>query len=166
MPAESIQPADDRSQPNPPKPASDKKKYIAVAVLLSFLLIAILTQPDENSAGEANSDDPPADPSNAGLANPEKTKPDAVQHDAIAQFTEVRELPRISVDDALQTPLFTGEPAPERKADTTAMKIQAVYGTGAAQSALVGESIVRPGQPLPDGRRVVKVTAEGVRLAP
>ncbi len=146
------------------KNASNAKKKVAVAVLSVVLVIAFLTQPDSSSpetesdqsttvnVPESDSEQPPQPIGDQGEV-------------ATAQFSQIRELSRIDIDRVLESSAFVSEPKTIRRIDVADLKVQAVYGNGVAKSALVGSSIVRSGQPLPDGRKVLAVSPEGVELS-
>ena len=155
---------DDESE----KSSQAKKKWV-VAVLLAVLLVAVLCQPDD--------EDPSADASQMiSLKTDGETHPAAgateqagiVSSDA-PRFMITHQLSRISLDEVLDSPLFLAERIEPRRVQPRPLTVQAIYGSDQQQSAIlensVGKnSIVRSGQPLPDGRRVLAVTTEGVQL--
>ena len=159
-----------------PLAAKKKKQQLTiVALLLVGLLIAIVTQPSGESQ-ETNE-------ATAELVSlkPIDSKP---RKDPVApreEITSTRELSRLEIDRIVQTRLFVmPEPKPELEqqiaVEETAppeVKVQAIYGDGkltdhsksTGHRALIGRAIIGPGEVLPDGRQIVRVTPDGVELA-
>jgi hypothetical protein len=140
--------------------SSQTKQKCAVAVLLVVLLIAVLCQPDdeeshvETSAMVSLKADGAAD----GTRGPNAATAD------LSQFVRTRQLSRASLDEVVASPAFSAERIAAPRVQPSRLTVQAVYGSDRQQSAIVGNSIVRSGQPLPDGRKVLSVTPEGVKL--
>ncbi len=138
-------------------------------MLLLGLLVALLTQPDEQPSDgepvlEANwvsSNEP-----SRASAQTETVAPAASPQMLALAFAEIRELSRIELDEITQTELLAPEPhRPRPPRLNPTQRVQAIYGTSAGHAALIGESIVRGGHPLPDGGKVMHVTTDGVEIA-
>jgi hypothetical protein len=159
--------------------AKQKKQIIIVALLLVGLLAAILTQPsaDEHTAGKATVAVIPE----LNTGKPQRSDADAPR----SEFVTTEKLSRIDLDQVLQASLFAQpepEPLPqvvtaEAVEPVEKVTVQAIYGNGNLTSignaratgehrALIGESIIRQGEILPDGRQVVRVSPDGLELAP
>ena len=165
MPPETNLSSDATSQTD----AKKKKQQLLVVVLLAGLLIAILTQPKKQQDADANVD----------LA----IKADAIQ--AVSESPKIhlnpkyllsRDLSRLPTETASTADLFFDPPEPqiaeafvdpESDEPVRRERVVAIYGTKSTQhSALVGNKIVRSGESLSDGRKVLNVAPEGVRLSP
>lgn len=169
-------------------PAKRKKQQILVVMLLVGLLIAIVTQPKPATT-------PPTTPfggraTNASLSNAKPALATTVAPSSDHPDSSIdpkrfvrRELSRIDWDQAKSINLFRARPMEAALAGDFSsgrpMRVEAVYGAldsknrteertsvAAQRSALIGAAIVRPGEPLPDGRKVLSVTADGVAVAP
>lgn len=161
-----------------PDGAADSKKKIVVVVLLAILLIAILLRPD-NDPATANASLPLAINPEAveqETSSPESERQQTMEQqadsekEAEAGLLQRRELSRLGLEPLLTSTAFATVTATKKKADQPAaprrpVAVKAIYGAGPRKSALVDDSIVRPGEPLPDGRRVIDVTPEGVAIA-
>ena len=155
-----------------------KKQMTIVVLLLVGLLVAIITQPSAEESDEINVT-PSAVPKLADR-NPQLTDADAPR----TEFTTTQQLSRLDLDQMLQANLFLmPEPVPqpelaaiEQVEPVEEVTVQAIYGSGRLTSigsgltsgehrALIGQSIIRPGEVLPDGRQVVKVSPDGLEIA-
>jgi hypothetical protein len=157
------------------KDTGNKKKQIVVALLLVGLIVAILTQPEKNDTATGQIVGA-AFASAAGtpvktVASPQvpASQADATESvDArIQRLGQVRELSRIELDDITKLEFFAPEPLRvQEKFVNDTQRVQAVYGTSSGHAALLGDSILRRGQPLPHGGKVLQVTPEGIQVAP
>ena len=142
--------------------SSQTKQKCIVAVLLVVLLIAVLCQAgDEQPSVESPAMvSLKADGAAGGTQGPNAATTD------LSRFVITRQLSRTPLDDVIASPVFAAERIgiePPR-VEPSRLTVQAVYGSQRQQSAIMGNFIVRAGQPLPDGRKVLSVTPDGVRL--
>ncbi len=163
MPAELDQPIEESTTVSSAEAASLKKKQVIVAVLLVGLLIAILTQPksdngdttavlETRSAGKTAAVSPPAEPVES-------------EESRIDRLSQVRELKRFDFREISSFELFVPEPKRlQRNRETVTNHVDAIYGSSSDRSALVGQMIVRQGQPLPDGSKVLQVNQDGIHV--
>lgn len=140
-----------------PSPNNNKKKAI-VAILLGVLLIAVLTQPKE----DLQSVDTPT--LALRMAGGDLTSAAAKPMEAAAVFSQIRELPRVEFDAVASSQVFRPDVIERPRIRTEQLRVQAVYGSGSRQTALVGDTILHSGQPIRDGRKVLSVSTEGVQL--
>lgn len=152
--------------------SSQTKQKCVVAVLLVVLLIAVLCQPgEEPPSGESSAMvSLKADGAAGGTQSPNAATTD------LSRFVITRQLSRTPLDDVIASPVFAAEPieieppqaeppgVEPSRFEPPRLTVQAVYGSQHQQSAILGNSIVRTGQPLPDGRKVLSVTPDGVKL--
>ena len=162
MPAEND--AKDTSKVDP----NLKKKQILVAVLLVGLLIAIMTQPSQDSSPEnqpvvegnwvsASADAVFTQESQAALTQPSAN--------SAGHFSQTSALSHLELDEIIQLELLAAPPRPRYQERTGAVQhVQAIYGTESQRSALLGQSIVRDGHALPDGGKVLRVRSNGVQV--
>lgn len=163
MPVDSTPIQEDDLQFAPPVVANDAKKKV-VAILLGLLIFAILTQPDKETGEQASAT--PASLKSYAAGVDFSAAAARLDEDAAGQFAEVRELSRLSMEDVLGSTAFRQRTTPAPVIVAPPVRVQAIYGSSVSQSALVGSSIVRSGQPLPNGRRALNVTLDGVQVAP
>ena len=167
MPAESDQTNDDDAVATAEKAASYKKKQILVAVLLVGLLTAILTQPEDQDVDRGQVvESTLALQTEAPTSAPAKAEATESPEMRANRLATIREFSRIELDQIMRLELLAPEPQrmQPNKFDR-AQRVQAIYGTSTDRAALVGQSIVRSGQPLPDGQKVLSVTTGGIQLA-
>ena len=155
--------------------AKKKKQLVVIALLLAGLLVALWTQPSDKSD---NSVVPVVKPVAFSAADSESDEAKSVFRD---QMATVRKLSRLSIDSMVNAELFYVPPPqpeiiPEQEEEeplaVAEIKVQAVYGgsfdeqSGATNHrALIGTAIIRRGEVLPDGRKIMRVTPDGVELA-
>lgn len=148
--------------------AADKKKQILVVVLSVGLLVAILTQPDKQvavaepilEANWASPIEPLRQDTSRQARLPESAK---LRAQSLAQVCELSRIPR---DAIAKLDLLAPEPALARQTLVNrTQRVQAIYGTSTDRAALIGDSIVRGGQPFPDGGKVMDVTTDGIQVA-
>lgn len=166
MPLESERHGQEEIAVSAAEAASYKKKQILVAVLLAGLLVAILTQPktsdvDSSLVVESRLEGH-LQPST--IASPDTAPPESPQMRA-DRLAKIRELSRIELDEISRFELLAPEPrmVGQQRFSST-QRVQAIYGDSTDRTALVGEAIVRRGQPL-SGQKVLNVTTDGVQLA-
>lgn len=152
--------------------SSQTKQKCVVAVLLVVLLIAVLCRPGKEPTSVESS---AMVSLKADGAAGETQRPDAATSD-LSRFVITRQLSITPLDDVIASPVFAAEPieteplqaeppqADPARVETSRLTVRAVYGSQRQQSAILGNSIVRTGQPLPDGRKVLSVTPDGVKL--
>ncbi len=150
--SENLIPIPDAETPN------DSKKKVVAAILLMVLVAAVVTQPDQEAAEELASTIQVSAPS------PQATPPEEEQ-ELPEPWVQLRPLSRLSLEDVTGSPMFLSDKRPRLAAEKGPLKVRAVYGSESSQSALVSGSIVRSGQPLPDGRTVLEVTPQGIELS-
>lgn len=163
MPAEIDAAIDNISAVTSAEAASLKKKKLLVVVLLIGLLIAIVTQP-ESDDGSASIDN---QPESAGKPASVAKSPDPAESDEsrLDRLAQIRELKRIELDEILSLDLFMPESRQLRqRRPTVTQSVKAIYGNSSERSALVGQSIVRRGQPLPSGGKVLRVNLDGIQI--
>lgn len=159
------------------KPAKNTKQLAIVAVLLLGLFIAVLTSPTAPEEAHA----PAAEVQLTPLAL--TPMPQEVIVEPHPAFVRTETLPSLDgshwagLDPFAPIPVAVESVAPPAPSDEPTsteavgepelaiVDVQAIYGRGGDAVALIGGSVVRVGERLPDGRRVVSVTAEGVELA-
>lgn len=155
-----------------------KKQLKIIAVLALGLVLALVMQPPKESG---SSDEL------ALIANPvaNKLSPEASPIESPPQaFVDTKTLSRISLSDAMQKNLFQNPVEPPRVVEVVEVeeeqppqryRVQAIYGTSSSTSrtALLqsepGESksgqkfkIVRPGRPIADGVRVLRIKKDRI----
>jgi hypothetical protein len=150
------------------KAASQRKKQIIVVLLLVGLLIAIVMQPAEPDAESGQV------VGTSAAANPVSFRSMPMQVQVLespgkvaASLLKTRELSRIELPEVTDLELLAPEPTYMRLENqlSNVPPVQAIYGTSTNRAALVGETIIRSGQPLPSGQKVLDITTDGVRLA-
>ncbi|NND97057.1 MAG: hypothetical protein HKN47_07000 [Pirellulaceae bacterium] len=160
----------------PTKNATNKatKQRIIVAVLLFGLLIAICTQPETQSPTATDT----AASSDLAITNVAKQAANTSQNQSLMEsLATVQVFSRLSLDSASNRELFPARPsdlvAPVEATQQSAVKIDAVYGsasqTGSTAEkrrvALIGDTVFRSGNFLPDGRFITDVTSGGIRTS-
>ena len=144
--------------------AKKRKQQVIVVLLLGGLLIAVLTQPSKKPAqtGELTIDQQNVVALNA---NDQTKKPETDP-----RLVSVRELSRLSVEDASSDDLFPNKrQIVMEKPDVPQEEIRvlAIYGShqdNDDRMALVGDKIVRKKHKFSDGREVLRVTPKGVEV--
>ena len=143
---------DSAAQAASQKAASQKKKQIIVVLLLIGLLIAIVMQPAEPDAESGQV------MGTSAAANPVSLRSMPVQvlespGKVAASLLKTRELSRIELPEVTDLELLAPEPSYMRLKNqlSNVPPVQAIYGTSTDRAALVGETIIRSGQPLPSG---------------
>lgn len=150
-----------------PADSKQQKQKVVVVLLLIGLLIAILTQPTpETQPVDADVQDTVAiTPVVNAVSQVEETN---VQHHG--WVTTTRELSRVSLEEIVGSELFALEakrdPAEILQEAVKQVPVKAIYGSATGQAAIVGQTIVRGGEALPSGGRVVSVQDNGVEIAP
>tara|TARA_R110002049_G_scaffold27321_3_gene94421 strand:+ start:59388 stop:59909 length:522 start_codon:yes stop_codon:yes gene_type:complete len=165
--------------------AKRKKQLMLIAVLAVGLLIAVLTQPETKP--DAVSDSPASNTgteleiSSVALQGDRQGANDTGAADlqaALERFA-LRELSRIELHELQQRTLFRVRPVDSGSSGALRpsegpIRVEAVYGSSSeghsmgtteGGSALIGNAIVRPGQTLPDGRKIVDITSDGIAIA-
>ena len=179
-----------RAQAKQRNASKEKKQWILVTVLLVGLCVVLFrSSEDEAESSVSASNPPPAkttrDVSVSLVSAGEASSPSAAVPPRPQSFLCEVELPRIALDRLVESdPFVRPTPPPPAPVDppdppespaeappaeasvekTEPPQVRAVYGGSGRRSALVGEAIVQPGQALPDGSRVLDVTADGVKL--
>lgn len=161
-----------RADKEPSADPSLRKKQMLVGVLVVGLVVALLTQPEAEDTesvpgvvGASLQSNPSPTTRPAAAAAP--SEPSKAAGGTLApDLSQVRELPRFDIDAIVGLELLAPEPNPLAKSIAPAVgEVQAVYGTSkGGRTALVGESIVRGGQPLPGGVTVLHVSDEGIEV--
>jgi hypothetical protein len=148
--------------------ASQRKKQIIVVLLLAGLLIAIVTQPAEPDAesGQVMGTLPAANPMSL-RSMPMQVKALESPGKVAESLLKTRDLTRIDLPEITSLELLAPEPTSMRPQNqlSNVPPVQAIYGTATNRAALVGQTIIRSGQPLPSGQKVLDITTDGVRLA-
>lgn len=160
MPAESAlhPPQRDQGRGDP-----NRNKKVIIVVLLLGLLVAVATQPGEQAV-ESESQPASLSLKITPVAQQGNSPQSSDSPSTSPSIADTRELSRFSLDDVMELPVFKAEPIKRNQVAAESLRVHAIYGSADEKSAIVGESIVRSGQPLPDGRRVLHVTPEGVKL--
>jgi hypothetical protein len=149
------------------QPASQRKKQIIVVLLLVGLLIAIVTQSAEPGTEGGQAGTLPA-------ANPVSFRSMPMQVQVLESpgkvaesLLKTRKLTRVELPEITSLELLAPEPTSMRPQNqlSNVPPVQAIYGTSTNRAALVGQTIIRSGQPLPSGQKVLDITTDGVRLA-
>ena len=139
-----------------------KKKQILVVLLLVGLMIAILTQP-EPDAGDAIETFATA----SSAQGPPVVEPQEAEsiESRMDRLSKVQEFERIELSEFPVFELFAPEPfSLQQPLGNASHRVQAIYGTAKQRAALVDQSIVRRGQPLPDGAKVLQITQDGIQV--
>lgn len=137
-----------------------RKKQALVVVLSIGLLVAILTQPTKNDPdNSAASMDAKAttveSPKNLFIA----------EKDHIERMSRTQEFQRIELDELSRVELFAAEPLRlQQPLNDATHRVKAIYGTSRQRAALVGQAIVRRGEPLPDGVKVLDIKQDGIQV--
>lgn len=165
--------------PRKPSPSADqaakkKKQQVIVGFLLVGLLVAILTQPGDETDDSTTSATPASQTGIAGNAS-DKTK-ETVREEIV---TTKNDLDRMELDQILATNLFyTPKPEPKPESEeskavkTEKVTVKAIYGSGtltgraepSGHSVLIGDAIYQAGRDLPGGRPITSVAPNGVTL--
>ena len=141
-------------------PARFPRAKCLVAALLGVVLIGVLvTAPTQPPAPST----PMADPLQMRWETSAAPPSHLATIDA-SRFSNSQALSRVPTAALHSTPLFAREARPTPRVELAPLKVDAIYGAGDEHFAIVGSTIIRAGQPLPDGRKVLEVTAEGVKL--
>lgn len=143
--------------------ASLKKKQFLVAALLVGLLIAILTQPKSDDVDAAAVLETKSAGQTAAVATP--VEPVESDESRVDRLSQVQELKRFDFQEISSLELFVPElqRLQQRRRNVT-HRVNAIYGDSSDRAALVGKSIVRRGQPLPDGGKVLQVNQDGIQI--
>jgi hypothetical protein len=143
--------------------ASLKKKQILVAVLLVGLLIAILTQPKSDNGDTAAVLETKSAGQTADLAKPDE--PVESEESRVDRLSQLRELDRIELSETSRFELFIPEVQRlQQRLGNLTHRVNAIYGDSNDRAALIGRSIVRRGQPLPEGGKVLHVNQDGIQV--
>ena len=143
-----------------------KKKQTLIVILLVGLLVAVLTQPDdfaveENTAGQAELVDPPIS------ADEELQEEAVVTKRRLVWLTQSHSLSRIELESIADRSLFADEwIEPQEQIVSKTRRVHAVYGSGDDHAALLGTTILRSGEALPEGGRILFVNSDGVHVSP
>jgi hypothetical protein len=134
------------------------KQWATVALLAAGLIVAVVTQPTP----EVQTDIP-----EVTLAlNVQPTIPSVAQAPTAvsSEITSRLELPRVEIEAWINHDPFESARMNRMLGPHDVALVQAIYGTGEAARALIGGSIFRVGTQLPDGRRVKRITPQGVEF--
>ena len=151
------------SKTDPAANAKKTKQHVIVVLLLIGLLIAIVTQPHDSPAKSNTTE---LQITNVKTTSAKK-KPEKKQ---LAQdYAKVTKLPEAELNTIIVEDLFAVREAdrvdPEsEEPEFQPLRVQAIYGSDANKAALVDDKLVRAGDILPDGRKVLSVTDSGVEL--
>jgi hypothetical protein len=163
MPAEVDRAIEESTAVSSAQAASLKKKQFLVAALLVGLLIAILTQPKSDSGDAAAVLETKSAGQTAVVTTP--AEPVESEESRVDRLSQVRELNRFDFQGISSFELFLPEPQRLRqRRENVTHRVNAIYGTSDDRSALVGQWIVRQGQPLPDGGKVLQVNQNGIQV--
>ena len=171
--------------------ANQTRQWVLIGVLSVVLVGALCLPPAEEQTAETTAPAPTQKLAAEGAARPDATSAQPVAGALSEELTRVRLLPRVDLERivalnpmaavSLVSPTAQPEPEPagsEQQARSEnalpatpqpsrparPVRVQAVYGSGRGAAALVEQQIVRPGEPLFDGRRVLEVSRHGVRV--
>lgn len=151
--------------------AGNKKKMILVVVLSIGLAIALVTQPDKtgdqtNSSASSGDSQTSSSTDAAGLPPAIEAKPSETGGDWENQLLQIHHLSRMDLETITGLELLAAEPRRMRREGIRdARRVDAIYASPRGHAALLGDAIVRGGQPLPDGRRVLSVSTEGIEIS-
>ncbi len=167
-----------RSHARKASTSKSPKQLAVIAILVVVLLVAIATQPRTDDATSTSTSGIQSTQlvSTGGLAivaqplelklGSESAPAESAPHPLVVQ---VRPMPSIPLDEWIDhDPFATAQIDTLDQAISDVdgvLQIRAIYGQGKSRVALVGRRLIRVGEVLPDGRRVVDITAEGVELA-
>ncbi len=140
--------------------ANFKKKQTLVAMLLVGLLIAILTQPKSDNGDIAGVLETKSAGQTADLVKPDE--PAESEGSRVDRLSQVQELERIELSEISRFELFV--PEFQQRLGNATHRVNAIYGDSNDRAALIGRSIVRRGQPLPDGGKVLQVNQDGIQI--
>lgn len=147
--------------------ARKKKQQVIVVLLLIGLLVAIMTQPDP-AEDPKPARRPAATPTSLSLNSaPAVTAANGATAIDL-RWVEVQTKSRMKANEIAKYELFAAESDRQRvrKRVRNIQPVQAIYGNAKDHSALIGESIIHSGQPLPSGQKVLEITSDGVQIAP
>jgi hypothetical protein len=153
----------DRSKRTDNTASKAKKQLVVVGLLVLGLILALVTQPKKDDEVV------PVQP----IVTLTQLKPEAMQVTAIAEphpsVLQVQSLASIELETWIdQNPFASSHAETINKSFSDAnglLRIQAVYGQGDDAVALIGTQLVRVGESLPDGRRVTRISADGIELS-
>jgi hypothetical protein len=146
-----------------------KKKQVLVVVLLVGLLVAIVTQPENASTEEA------AVAETELVTSAVSVEEDSLDEAVVAEkrldwLTQSNSLSRFEIEAIVDRSLFADEwvepVAPLNQVVSKTRRVQAIYGSANDHAALLGTTILRSGEALPDGGRVLLVTGDGMHVSP
>ncbi len=134
-------------------------KQLAVVVFLAVGLgVAVMTQPKNESAR--------SDAVESGITELTlNVVAEPIAREPSESMVVVRSLPSIPLSDFVQVDPFASAHAQSRNIDPDGAMVHAVYGSGPDAVALVGRAIVRVGEKLPDGRRVLSISPDAVEFS-
>ena len=140
-----------------------KKQLIVVGLLVVGLILAVVTQPEKaDLVAEAQ-------PTVTLTELKQETSQPDVVSEPKASVLHVQSLASIELGAWVdQNPFAASHAETMNKSfsDTNGLlRIQAVYGQGNNAAALIGTNLVHVGESLPDGRRVLSITADGIELS-
>jgi hypothetical protein len=150
-------------------PKSEKQKLILVALLTSALIFVLYAQ---FVASEQSVDVETTSPPVASLPTVE-SQPVAIKSPSrdvpmLPQVFEVLSLPSRSLDEILQqTPLLVIKFNPTTvppSVEAAPIVVRAVYGSADKSIAIVGDKILRAGDVLPDGRKLIGASPNGLKM--
>lgn len=144
-----------------------KKKQVLIVVLLVGLLVALLTQPEESVVEEGNTDH--TEQVAQSVASKKTSDAQGADKKRLEWLMQSRQLSRIEIAKILDQSMFANEVIEPKHAQQIVSKtrrVQAIYGSADEHAALLGKTILRSGEPLPDGGRVLLVNDDGVHVSP
>ncbi|MEM9587986.1 MAG: hypothetical protein AAGA03_11965 [Planctomycetota bacterium] len=162
-----------------------KKQLVLIGVLSVGLVIALVLQPSdtEPSNGPPSGDVAGAAAPSPALSttptsgpvtpvansSPSKTSSEGtlVISDAVADYWLDRKPDIAAATPQRRVTQFTPFRSSELRSVAKAPPpvVRAIYGRPGETQALIGDAIMRSGQPLPDGRRILDVAPHGVRVS-
>ncbi len=154
-----------RDRSKRPEDAGSKttKQWVVVGLLVCGLILALVTQP-EKAVVVAE-----IQPTATLTELKPQAMQDAVVSEPKASVLQIQSLASIELEDWVDQNPFAASQAETINrsfSDTNGLlRIQAVYGKGSNAVALIGSNLVHIGESLPDGRRVLNITADGIELS-
>ena len=153
-----------RSVDQAARDAKKKKQQWIVVLLLIGLLFAILTQPKKDRDDLQVQTEAPALAITSAAIDSVSTQSESLDNPS---WVKTKSLSRLSIQDVASEDLFPSkqQAALHQKAKPIEIKVMAIYGhADGTLSALVGDQIVRAGHVFPDGRRIVRISRQGIEV--
>lgn len=140
-----------------------KKQLVIVGLLIVGLVLAVVTQPEKAEVVAA------VQPTVTLTELKQVASQTNVVSEPKASVLHVQSLASVELEAWIdQNPFAASHAETMNKSfsDTNgSLRIQAVYGQGNNAAALIGPNLVHVGESLPDGRRVLSITADGIELS-